>query len=236
MLSVIFLIITDASEAITISQINGTFSNAAGDPNVNPLLLGVNSQDNVPGSGFGAGLENQVRWGIAIPPVEQSGLGFTGAAPPALTVNVSEQFEIGQLRHFNTPILVGTGVTSVDLSVSMGFSDPGGVNQTFDFSLDIFEPNNNLPPPDSDDIISFNNAFANEAIDINGVSHTLEILGFSVNGNLVNQLRSPEETTSSAILVGRIVETNPVPEPSTISLVALGFGGLMFGFRKRLKR
>ena len=232
-LSVVFLMIANGTQAITISQINGTFSNAEGQI---PLpLIDFNLVDNVPGSGFGGGLENQVRWGIVVPGTEQSGLGFTGAAPPALAVNVGDVFEIGQLRHFNTPIFVFTGVTSVDLRVGIEFGDPAGVNQIFDFTLDIFETNNGLPPPDSDDFVSITNGFANEVIDINGVSHTLEILGFNVNGTIVNEFRSPEASTNSAILVGRIVES-PVPEPSTISLVALGVGSLMFGYRRRLKK
>ena len=232
-LAMALLMIAHHADAITISKIEGTFSHAQGDDiNSLPALFNLNTVNNIPVA-FGNGEEDQIRWGLALPGDDQSGLGFTGAAPPDLTVNIDEEFEIGQLRHFNTPILVLSGPLSVDLGITLEFSDPVGVNQSFDFTFAIVENNNALLPPGSDDVISFSSSFANETFDIGGVDHTLELLGFKINGNLLKEFRSPEDSTSNAVLVARI---NPVPEPSTMFLVALGLGGLMMSYPRKSKK
>ena len=235
LVAVAFLVIAYPMDAVTISQVDGTFSNAQGGPGSVPALFNLNFVDNVPVA-FGNGQEDQIRWGLSL--VEQSGLGFTGSAPPAFTVNVDEEFELGRLRHFNTPILLTSGPLSVDLAVTLDFSDPVGVSQTFETTIGIVENPNSLPPQDAFDVISLGTGFANDVFDIGGVFHTLEVLGFkNQNGDLVNELITDENTTNEAVLFARITQAqpNPIPEPSTLSLVALGLGGLVLGHRRKSK-
>ena len=86
---------TRTAEALTLSEVDGTWSNTVGGTN-------VNYPANVPVD-YGNGSEDQVRWGDNAG-FGQSGLGFTGAAPPPSSFEIGDSFEMGQLRHFNTPI------------------------------------------------------------------------------------------------------------------------------------
>jgi hypothetical protein len=204
------------ASALTIDAINGTWTNVVGGTNVGFYTVGD---------------EVQIRWGNPIDngaiPTDQSGLGFTGAAPPQLVFDVGEFFEIGTLRHFNNVIRWGA-VDAADLVISLVFSDPVLVaGQTFTFQIDE-TPNSgpcSVGSPPCPDIIGFPSAFAEETFDIGGVDHTLEIAGFqtSLGGSLVDAFVSPENGTNSALLVGRVVRAGAaVPEPNSVLLFGAG--------------
>ena len=138
-----------AQAALTITSVDGDWSNHVGGYDVkypNGVALSVP---------YGNNSEDQVRWGEPATG-EQSGLGFTGVAAPDKTIEVDKPFDIGQLRHFNHPITLGTHCSSVDLGVTMVFD--GGDTGTFDFTFDIDETDNSPGPPASDDIIDFQSA------------------------------------------------------------------------------
>ena len=212
--------------ALTLSSVEGAWSNAVGGTNINYFYdVAV---------AYGNQKEDQVKWGDPASSAGQSGLGFTGIAPPASVFGIGSAFQIGQLRHFNNPIY--TAVSAVDLAISLTFSDPAGLNDSFDFTFTVNEtPNNNGgASPADDDFIFFPSSYANETFTIGGVAYTLELLGFGDSADdLVAQFQSPEGGTNSTLLWGRITTPPSVPEPATMLLLGFGLAGLL-GFRRKL--
>lgn len=203
----------NAFGALTLATAEGTWGGEVGGVNVNfPVDQPIS---------YGNGYEDQVRWGT---PAEQfqSGLGFTGSAPPESIFEIGDPFQVGLLRHFNEPIAVGSNATSVNLSISLLFTDPAIVG-SFDFTMNINEtPNTDVPP---DDFIYFSSPSAPQSYVVDGIEYTLELLGFGDNwDNLTTQFQSPEGQTNETILWGRITATPVVPAPAAILLSALGTG------------
>jgi hypothetical protein len=202
---------------LTLDSVTGSWSNVVGGTNVGFYTVGD---------------EAQVRWGepdeAGTIPDDQSGLGFTGAAPPPLGFDAGDLFEIGTLRHFNHGVQGGTAASSADLTIMMDFGVPDlDVAQTF--TLSINETPNSGPcvigSPPCSDIIGFPSAFADETFDILGVPHTLEILGFQteIGGVVVDEFISNENSINSAVLVGRITRASaPVPEPTSALMFGVG--------------
>jgi len=206
------------SHALTMSLVDGSWSNPVGGTNIN-FFNGV-------AVGYGNGLQDQIRWGVP-QAVGQSGLGFTGIAPPDQTFGIDETFQIGQLQHFNFPINTGTSISAVQLGIALTFSDPGGLIGAFNFNLGVDETPNSPGPPASDDIISFPNSFPSESFNIGGIDYTLQLLGFGSSAtSLLSSFRSPEGGTNSTLLWGKIT-TNPIPEPTSMLLFGLACLGLL---------
>ena len=223
LLTSLMMILSIASaSALTLSSVEGSWSNVTSSDSVNVV-------DDVAVE-YGNGLEDQVRWGDGN---EQSGLGFTGAAPSESVFDVGDVFELGQLRHFNNEVT--DSATSAELTISLAFSDPAGLGGNYDFTFGINETPNG-DDADNDDLINFPDFFPSQAFAFNGMNYILELVGFADElGNIVNCLRTPEGMTNSLQLLGKIT-TQTVPEPSTFLLVGsvlLAFAG--FG-RKQLRK
>lgn len=205
------LAVANTASALTLATVDEAWSSHVGG-------LSVSYPINVPIL-YGNGTEDQVRWGTDVG-FGQSGLGFTGSAAPSQTFAIGEPFEVGLLRHFNNTVDLGSSCSAVDLGITLTFSDPALVGN-FVFTLNINEtPNTDVPP---DDFIYFPNAFSSQSFVINGETYTLELLGFGDNpGSLADQFQSPEGTTNSTRLWGRI--TTPIPAPGALLLGAMGTG------------
>ena len=208
------LMVVNTTNALTMSSASGSWSNTVGGAPVNyiadvPIL-------------YGNGLEDQVRWGQPAG-LYQSGLGFTGISPPPISFSIGDAFEIGQLRHFNYPTL-GDPVTSTDLTISLSFSDPAGLNGTFGFTFAVNEtPNNTGQSPWDDDFIYFPSSYPQQNFDIGGSLYTLRLLGFGPNGqNLVSQFQSPEGGANGTLLWGQITTPQTIPAPGAILLGSIG--------------
>ena len=103
------------ASALSISSIDGVWSNVFGGGGT------VEYSSN--------GSENQISWGSPATSSGKSELGFTGSAPA--TFDIGDVFELGQLRHFNTPIWSWSTITSAGLSIDLDFSDPSGYSHSF---------------------------------------------------------------------------------------------------------
>jgi hypothetical protein len=215
--TILLVVVSNANASLTLSSVDGSWSNVVGGGAT------VNFYNNV-SVAYGNGSEDQIRWGQDMGS-GQSGLGFTGVAPPPISFNVGDAFEVGQLRHFNSPIAAGTGVSSTDLSITLAFSDPTGLSGTFAFTFNVNEtPNNTGTSPADDDFIYFPSSYPEGTFDIGGTSYTLELLGFGASpSNLVQQFQSPEGGTNAALLWGRVTTSqNVVPAPGAILLGSIG--------------
>ena len=217
--------------ALTLSSVSGTWTGTQGGSNVNYSTATV---------GYGNGTEYQVRWGDPGPSGEQSGLGFTGIAPPSISFQIGDPFEIGQLCHFNHQIAGGSEATEAYLKIEISFSDPVGLTAEFNFTFDINEtPNTTGDPYQDADIITFPSSYPSETFSINGVEYTLQLLGFGDSAdNLINSFSSPEDGTNVTKLWGKIITPPPttVPIPSTVLLLGSGLVGLVGFSRKRFSR
>lgn len=194
---------------------------------------------------YGNGLQDQIRWGEDIgDPNPQSGLGFTGVEDDT-DIPIGDAFEIGQLVHFNYPILTGTAVTAVDLEITLQF---GAYYYPFTFTLDVNETPNLPGPPMSDDIITFPTSIASETVDIGGTDYSLQLLGFGDDPeNPEEQFISPEGTENDTLLWGMLVPisvdiqkyvngedadieaeapTVPVPSVVTFDFIVTNTGGV----------
>jgi len=220
-----------SADALTLASSSGTWGSTVGGIDVTKSTVAV---------GFGNGTENQVRWGESLGS-GQSGLGFTGVG--LTNFGIDQIFEVGTLRHFNTPISGGTGADEVPLDIALSFSDPL-IGQTFDFNFVIDETSNDPPckytsdpgNPCSDKI-SFSDAFSSSTFMIDGTKYTLELLGFhdTPTGTPVNEFISQEGDTNQTKLFAKITtSTEKVPEPTT--MVGLGLFGLYLLGRRNQKQ
>ncbi len=209
---------TNSASALTLSSVEGTWDNAIGGLDVTfpsdvPVLYGNKSED-------------QVRWGTDVGN-GKSGLGFTGAASDS-TFNIGDPFAVGQLRHFNNSVALGSSSSAVDLTINLSFSNPSGLENSFLFTFGINETPNSPDPVD--DFIFFPSSFPCETCVIGGTQYTLQLLGFGPNPDqLQDQFQSPEGSINSTLLWGRI--TSPIPAPGALLLGAMGTG--LIGWLRR---
>ncbi|EAW33703.1 THxN family PEP-CTERM protein [Lyngbya sp. PCC 8106] len=217
-----FALVGTAANALTLNGSSGSWSNPIDGNFIQYQTIGE---------------DNQIRWGNPVTPGKQSGLGFTGI--DSTDIELENVFQIGILSHFNNVIYGNTAASAVNLSLDLDFAELG--LKTFDFNLEIDEtPNSGNCPYVStkacSDKISFPTAFSPESFEIDGVSYTLSLVGFSYGADqsILSDFISQEYETSEAILYGKITavenltafSTQPgkqVSEPQTLGgILALG--------------
>ncbi|MEQ9549334.1 MAG: THxN family PEP-CTERM protein [Coleofasciculus sp. G3-WIS-01] len=223
-------------DALTLASSSGSWSNVVLD---NGLTV------NPPGSNtvefLSVGNENQILWGVpAVGSPGKSGLGFAGVENKSFSIG--EVFEVGTLRHFNTPILASSpGANTADLGITLDISTVD-LEQAFTFNVIIDETLNSTPcqyasdpgNPCSDKV-SFSNTVSSSTFLIDGIEYNIELLGFrdTPTGTSINKLITQEDGTNQTKLFAKIT-TEKVPEPT--AMVGLSLLGLYIMGRRNQKQ
>ncbi len=194
----------ESVNAITLSSVDSSWSDPVGGSSIDYI-------NDVPVA-YGNNLENQILWGNPATGDGQSGLGFTGIAPPAFSFNVDDTFEIGQIRHFNHPVYMGSAIGSVALNIFPTLLNIDDLENNLSFNLTVDETPNDPPP--GDDFIYFPSRYPTATFTIDSPTYTLKLLGFGETADsLVSNLQSPENGTTSAKLWGTITIRSELQRP-----------------------
>jgi hypothetical protein len=227
--------------------VSGSFFNGVGESSRSVLIA-----DNNPTNGYAFGMD------LHDAPASLNPSGSTGSAAfqwgepksnsdyahssalwfqPLSAANVAPEqyFNLGYLYFRNGTITTNTGASSVDLALSLNFSNPSGISplSTF-FTSDLINSVNGVngkDPVASADIVSLRNQ---ESIlnfnDVSGNNYYLE-LTFKVDqdtldGTLstIEQFKVFEGSQGRAELLGRFTTTqmsSPIPEPSSALMAVI---------------
>ena len=133
--------------ALGLTYADGEWHNVQGDSGLPTCLRYGNTpatdDENTVGYGY--------RSGTSCPPEgdppdfsKQSGFGFDGA--DLLSFDAGESFLLGELTHYNRPILASSYLTEVDLLVTLDFGDPDPLLTTLTYTMQLDESPNNASP------------------------------------------------------------------------------------------
>lgn len=204
---------------VVLSDIKGSWINV--DPN-----SGISVYDNDSAS-------PSMRWGTAATSRGRSGYDFDASSDITTDVPPDQQVTLGQFVHRNNPIR-GTSLESatlqIDLNVSVDGNDLGMRTFFFDFTHD---ETNNSGSFCCNDLITVSTNSMSQMFEMGGVNYTLSILGFNVNGNIVDTFSTKEKKNNYAYLVASIMAMNEVPLPAALPLFLAGLAGLGFAGRGR---
>lgn len=213
-----------------------TFAGTSAGEFGNPLTPDPTSVYSVTSQGIGT--NNRLTWGTSNSNsttvdagsnyVQYDGVGFS--------TELDAAFNVGDLTYFN-----GATFNSFDgdfpLDITLNIASPGGIpSTTYDFNFNILNTSNTTGNPVLDgDKLQFSAALSPQTFNYNGVSYTLQLLGFSTNGgdNILTEFNSPENSTANASLYAKITAdpTQSVPEPATIA--GLGLLGIYLVTRRQ---
>jgi len=185
---------------------SGVFDNPTGGPGMVVAGVGTNffqwSTPNTPGT-------------------PQNSLRFTGTAFDSTSGSF---FDVGTITYFNGTGVTGTAANSVDLAITLDFTNPVGVVETFTYHVDIVSTPNDTGTPEGDaDRIEFSTIFPHSfLLDGQLVTLVVEIGATGPNGFGTQNTFSVFEGAEATATLRGIVRATVVPEPGMLALFGLG--------------
>lgn len=196
-------------------------------------------------SSLNGGTQNRLSWGRT----DDCGGGctpfnnFVQYDGTNFSTGLGSLFNLGQISYRNGSVW---DFFNGDFPLNLSFSLLNPVSQTtlFNFGFNILNtPNVTGNAVLDGDRLRFSTAgLASQTFNYDGFTYTLALAGFSTDGGqtLVSEFNSPEGTIAQASLYGKITrvesEVESVPEPATLTGLALLGSYLLFGRRNQLSR
>ena len=179
---------------------------------------------------------NVFTYGDGSPPPPNS-LTFTGSSFTSQPLNTV--FSVGTLTYYNGTVASGSTPNSVDLAVTLNFTNPALGNILNTVTLGLFSTPNTGTPDENADYVYLPTTFSTQSFIIGGITYHVALEGF---GNVIGDgflgsdpttLHVRENASATANLLAEVTSQAPpavggVPEPSTWAMMILGFVGVGF--------
>lgn len=133
---------------------------------------------------------------------------------PFEDIGLNSLFKIGDLRHFNGTVLLGTSVEQVsldlDLSTPLSLSEPFTIDFTLGNTL-----NTSSNPEDNADSVGFKISDTPRSFSVDGSDYRIALMGFSEDGgtSIVDKISTLEGESSILSLYARITEVPQTTSP-----------------------
>lgn len=158
---------------------------------------------------------------------------FVGGPVDAM---VGDVFSLGRLIFTNGVLTSGTEAWSVDLTATLMLTLPGMGDHMLSLPMTLLNTPNTPTDPDSTDFVIFPLSVPPQAFSANGMSFTLELVGFGMRSGgeivIVPSLGVPERDSGMVELFGRVT----TPEPATVLILSIGLVTLVARPRRRRDR
>lgn len=193
--------------------------------------------DPLPVGGIYSGVNtSNFTWGDQLS-VNRNRVVFAGGT---ISSALDTNFVIGSLTYTNGSSSFGTAADSFNLKLSIAFSNPSVGTVDFVFPFTVTATTNTSDPDASADYLDLPSLLSSTSFLIGSDLYTVRLIGFSdlvgdgFLSSSVTQMHVREDLSASANIVARVeLDTRVVPEPSMLSLAALGLAGSGLALRRK---